>query len=341
MRERHLLRVRQRLIPLSQSEEWREALHGIPHAFGHTWESCYAVSLTTNFKTYLYEYISATCRIVCPIAERNHRNCTDLVTPYGFSGFAGVGNDPDFQRHWKDFATSHGYVCGYIVINPIFAPKSCFEDPDYCEQSDIYILDFAHSAEALYGSLSKNRRRQIKKFAKGAGIFITDRVRLDEYFVRNIGEFLWYKRASETYAFSKETYQELLSLKNVLILGAGSIEGIQAACLFAYSPSCAEYMFGISREEGRKLSAPLLWRGAELLRNLGIPKLNLGGGITRADTLAEFKERFGAQKVPFGCLKQVYQPETYKALCYAAGVDPVKTDGFFPPYQRLAEQVPP
>ena len=38
----------QRLIPLENRLEWQMALTGIPHAFGHTWESCHAMHLTTG-----------------------------------------------------------------------------------------------------------------------------------------------------------------------------------------------------------------------------------------------------------------------------------------------------
>ena len=46
--------ARQKCIPLDSPAEWKEALVGIGHAFSHTWENCYAMHLTTGFRTYLY-----------------------------------------------------------------------------------------------------------------------------------------------------------------------------------------------------------------------------------------------------------------------------------------------
>ena len=75
----------------------------IPHAFGHTWENCYAMSLTTRHRTFLYHFETNGARIICPIAERRYAGQVDIVTPYGFSGFAGVGQSMEFSQAWLRF----------------------------------------------------------------------------------------------------------------------------------------------------------------------------------------------------------------------------------------------
>src|SRR4028118_253375 len=102
-------RVKHTRIPLSEPAEWRNALEGIPHAFGHTWESCYAMNLTTGNPTYLYLFEDGDTRIVCPVSERLFKGQVDIVTPYGFSGFTGNKEHSDFRRHWKTFAVEQRY----------------------------------------------------------------------------------------------------------------------------------------------------------------------------------------------------------------------------------------
>ena len=47
---------------------------------------------------------------------------------------------------------------------------------------------------------------------------------------------------------------------------------------------------------------------------MGIPFLNLGGGVRDGDTLAEFKRRFGGLELPLKSLRQIYRPDEYAVL---------------------------
>ena len=78
----------QKCISLNSKKEWDEALKGINHSFAFTFENCHAMSLTTGFNTFLYCYEKEDVKIVCPLSERSYNGYTDIVTPYGFSGFA-------------------------------------------------------------------------------------------------------------------------------------------------------------------------------------------------------------------------------------------------------------
>jgi hypothetical protein len=95
-----------------------------------------------------------------------------------------------------------------------------------------------------------------------------------------------------------------------------------------------DFMFNVPLPEGRRHAAALLWCGVNRLKSVGVPALNLGGGIREGDSLAGFKQRFGARKLPFRCLKQVYEPAAYEALCRRKNVDPDDLSGYFPPYRR-------
>ena len=120
--------TRHKLISLDSSIEWKEALLGIEHAFAHTWENCYAMQLTTGFRTSLYCLEADNVRIVCPIAERIFEKHVDIVTPYGFSGFAGTDDYPEFREQWSSFVESRRVTsAGYIALNPAFENAAYFE----------------------------------------------------------------------------------------------------------------------------------------------------------------------------------------------------------------------
>lgn len=322
-----------RLVALDDREGWWAALRDLPHAFAHTRESCHAMHLTTGWPTFLAVLEEGGNRVVCPVAERPWGEHVDAVTPYGFGGFAGRAADAAFLEEWRALARRRGWVCAYVGLNPLFAPPALLEAPQYVEHNDLYVLELDRDAGALHAALSENRRRQLRAAGPPEGWLVEDRGRLAAFFMEHVASFLAGKGAGAAYAFSRGTLEALLGLDEVLLLGAGTGGRVEAVCVFAATPHCAEYLFGVSLPEGRTWSAALLWEGAMRLRELRIPRINLGGGVRRGDGVAEFKVRFGAARLPLGSLREVYRPELYAALCREAGADPDAPAGYFPAYR--------
>jgi hypothetical protein len=325
-----------RLIPISDRAQWEDALAGVPHAFAHTWQSCNAMSLTTDVPTYLYVYESGASRIVCPISERTFEGQTDVYTPYGFSGFTGDGDWDAMLRNWRAFARERDYVCGYFGMNPLLTQPARFDLQEVFEYNDLYVLKLGQSDEALFAALSDNRKRQLRSLAREPLIFDIDPAMSRAFLMERMNQFYELKGAGAAYRFSAATLEALLDPMHGLVVGAGDRDGreVHAASLFVFTPYIAEYFAGISIQQGRVHSAALLWRGAMELKRRGLPLLNLGGGVTRNDGIADFKERFGATKVPLYALKQVYRGDAYRQLCLRAGADPGDRTGFFPPYYK-------
>ena len=207
--------MRQELIPLEEPERWREALHGIPHAFGHTWENCYAMSLTTRHRTFLYHFETNEARIICPIAERRYAGQVDIVTPYGFSGFAGVGQSMEFSQAWLDFARAREWVCGYIGLNPLFECAAHYPPGEVYQQNDLFYLDLWLGEAELYRRLSKGRKYQIKRWNARANWLCTDREVLIDFVIAQAETFFRSRGASSVYSFAPATWRSLLTLQNV------------------------------------------------------------------------------------------------------------------------------
>lgn len=326
--------MKQTLIPLNKREEWTAALQGVEHAFGHTWESCYALHLTTHQPTQLYVFEQDDAKVVCPVAERTIDGHTDIVTPYGFSGFAGNKEVENFQLYWKQFAREAGYVCGYIGLNPIFEKRSLLEEQELSEYNRLFILDLTLPMEVLFSNLPSNRKGGARKLQKIQHQLSTNKSDLQKFFVENFNQFYAEKNASSVYCFSDETLSFLTNLENVILIGVEQEGQIVAVSVFAYTPYVAEYLFNISLPEGKQYTVPLIWWAVNHFQSIQISKLNLGGGVQPYDSLAEFKARFGAQPYPLKSLKQVYDPEAYLQLCHTYHVSP-SIEGYFPPYRQV------
>jgi hypothetical protein len=324
--------MQQELIPLSDRVRWKQALEGIRHAFGHTWESCHAMALTTGYRTHLYHCSTEAAHIVCPISERCFHGEIDILTPYGMSGFAARGTVTDFERIWMQFAREQGWVCGYVGMHPGLKPHATNGFRAHYA-TELYFLDLTSSESELFERLSSNRRRQINAWrACGASVCRSNQELLD-FVLTHSDEFFERRSASTIYHFSAETWRHLFSSPNVIVLGATAADQIVAVSIFAASCDLGEYLFSISLPEGRRFSAPLLWEGMLELKSRGVATLNLGGGIKGQDSVAEFKRRFGAKRVPFQCLKQVYRLDRFGLLCDIAGVPSDDLSGYFPPYR--------
>lgn len=320
-----------RKIPLADRDGWRGALEGIPHGFGHTWESCAAVELTTGLPTFLYADETPGHRVVSPICERSFQGHLDVVTPYGLSGLAGAALQAGagYDR-WMAFARQQGYVCGYITVHPLFAPAECASLPEYAAHNDLYVLDLRAPQQALLDAMSQNPRRVLKAFERSDASLVDDRQALLAFLMENADEFMESKNFSGQSRLNARSLEALGHADNTLAIGVRIDGDIVAAALYGYSDFCADMSLVVIPPAGRGTMTALIWGGIQRLKGLGVALLNLGGGIRRDDGVAQFKERFGPRKCPLGALKQVYRPDIFNRLCEAHVAAPT---AFFPPYR--------
>lgn len=322
------------LIPIESESEWKDALKDIRHSFYHTRESCYAMHLTTGYRTYLYSFEHEGIRIICPVSEREFGGYTDIVTPYGFSGFAGNEDYPGFQNYWKEFVKEKKYVCGYISLNPALANSTYYSGQDAYKSTNLFYIDLKLSLTELFENLDSNRKKIIKNFRKYEAGFIYDRNILTKFFTDNYYDFLKRINASQANYFSKETLEYICSLENVYMVGTGTEGRTEAVYLFAYTGSEGLCLFNVALPEGRQYASLLLWSGLKFFRSKKIPLMNLGGGIKEDDSVALSKERFGAYKLPFYNLKEIYDKEIYEKLCLQKGFKSDDKSGYFPAYRK-------
>lgn len=327
----------QKLIPLSDPAGWAQALAGMEHAFAHRHDNCLAFSLSQNAPTYLYSAVSDRGRVAVPLALRLKAGQTDVVSPYGFAGFAGVGRIDGFEEIFADFARAQGWVCGYIAQHPMVSLEY-FDDASGWDRDRLnrvaYVLDLSLSKEELLRRLSQNRRRQMRGWSSAELTYDRDEI-LDFILAERAG-FYAARSAAESYSFSDETWQSLAASSNTLLIGKRLGDRVVAGSIFAWQGRIGDYLFNISVPEGQSASAQLIWEAALALKSAGITSLNLGGGISEGDGIAEFKARFGPMQRPLIALRHIYRTDDFRSLCRTANVAAEIGPGFFPPYYKPA-----
>jgi hypothetical protein len=315
------------LIPLDEPERWKGALQGIPHGFGHTWDSCHAFSLTTHLPTYLYFAECPSGRVVCPLIERRFRGEPDVTTPFGFAGFAGRGACAGFDEQWRAFASRAGWVCAYIGQNPMLLPEGFWAESDFEPAQNLYWLRI-DDLERLHRRLSRLRRRQLRRW-RVPGWLCTDRDLLLRFVVESADAFFLRVGAAPNYFLSNATWRALASSEHVELLGALRNGKLVAVTLFGWADGAADALFNISLPEGRDAATALLIEGAERLSTRGVSLLNIGGGVRSGDDVERAKKLFGASARPLLTFKQVFAPDRFRKLVAASDAEATT---FFPPY---------
>jgi hypothetical protein len=323
------------LIALAERDRWLEALRDVPHGPAHTWGICRAAALTSGLATFLFVFEDGDGRAVCPVSERDFGGRTDVVTPYGFGGFAGTVPRERLAEGWAAFARSRGWVCGYLGLNPVFHDGGGFAPGEVHVHNRLYVMDLRGTDAELWARLSQNRRRQLRDWASVERGLVHDRGALTAFLLAEYPAFFARRGVGPASDFSAQTMAAFAGLDDVWMVGAAPGGDVESVAVFAHTPHAADYLFGVSVPGAEHHSAHLIWAGAQRLRRLGVPSLNLGGGVREGDRLAEFKRRFGAAQLPLRSLRQVYDAEAYAELCRRAGVSPDR-GGWFPPYRATA-----
>ncbi|HKO38094.1 MAG TPA: hypothetical protein VJU14_06975 [Solirubrobacterales bacterium] len=323
-----------RLIPLLEPSEWEGALEGIPHVFGHTWGSCRALGLDGGGEPALYVAEGEGEKVACPLVERPIEGRRDVATPYGFSGLTGTGPWPGFTAEWRRFAGERGYVAGYLAVNALFGDDTYANPETVTVANETFVVDLREGAEGAWGRLSTNRRRQLRGWR--AEEYEVDGQALAEFFVEHYPLTMERKEAAARHRFGAATLAALCELPNTFLVGArGDERRLESVSLFGYSPYAGDFIFNAALPGCAHHSVPLIWTALNLLVEKGISWLNLGGGMSPGDSLADFKARFGALRFPMRAVKAVYDPAAYGELCARAGVDADDRDGYFPAYRNV------
>ena len=329
--------MRVRLVDDVDAAAWTEALEGIPHAIAHTHGFASAMARVQGTTASLFVAEDGNSRFICPVAVRDfHGNC-DIFSPYGFGGFAGIGDPHGLRAAWAEFAATNGYVAAFITQNPLLMPDGMTAQwPGITEYvRTIYRIDLTQQLNIRLGRVSARTRSGLRKWLERATIE-HDQDLLAEAFVRLYPGLAERRDMSALYHFDPVVLRRLTELPDTFLVGARSCDGIiSCVALMAATSACGDYLFMASSPDGNSDGTGVLWCGLEKLAERKVPVCNLGGGISEGDGVAEFKRRIGGEPLALPIVQEIFDTDRYAALCRVAGVVPAAT-GFFPAYHAKA-----
>jgi hypothetical protein len=322
-----------RLLPLSAAADWEQALADVPHVFGHTWGSCQALALEGDGDPALLVALGRGMKVACPLIERPIEGRLDVATPYGFSGLTGTGAWPGFAREWQLLAEQRGYVAGYLAVNALFGDETYFDPETVTVANETFVIDLRNGVDAAWERLSTNRRRQLREWRRED--YEVDGEGLAEFFVEQYPLAMERKDAAARHRFGPRTLAALCDLPNTFLVGARAGGEVGSVSLFGFTPHAGDFIFNAALPGCAHHSVALIWTAVHLLAEKGVPWLNLGGGMSPGDSLADFKARFGAAPLPMRAVKAVYDQAAYEDLCRRHGADPDDRESFFPVYRHV------
>jgi hypothetical protein len=294
--------------------------------------SCQITHWSTGVDIHLFVWEGSNGPVVCPVAERTFGDAVDVVTPYGFSGIVGAQPAKEADAAWRAVAQQRGWVCGYLQLSPLLSPGIPIRDDEYRIAKSVYVFDLRLDEEELFSRLPRSRRRAVHRWRRSDASFVDDPERIIDFGVREYPRFLE-RRASTAGApiVGESAWRLLVEAPNTLAFGALVDDELVAINVLGYTTAGAEDLVLISKPGYQDLSMAFQWEGILKCKALGLPRLNIGGGIDPGDGVEQFKADLGALQVPLGTLRQVFDPARFSELCdrHPTG----DTTEYFPPYR--------
>jgi hypothetical protein len=327
------LRYLGELLGLDDRQAWDQALQGVPHAFGHTWENCMALHLATGSEVQLYVYSKGASRALCPLVKRRSHSLVDVITPFGFAGFVGQGELSSLPSVWRAFAQNQGWVAGFIQVNPLLPSPYPLVNSEYRVYKSIFSLDLRKKEAELFSQLSSSRRSSIRRWSREGVRFIEDKASVIDFGTRELPAFLKRKGGgSGVPCFGKESWEILLNHPNAVAIAAEFKGQICAVNVVVFTPYVGDEFLLVSLSGFESISMAIKWEGMLCLKKYDVERVNIGGGITAGDGVEYFKRTLGGEELPLGALRQVYDQQAFDRLCESAGVAP-NLQSYFPPYR--------
>jgi hypothetical protein len=315
------------IVSLDEKSRW-DALHsrsGIP---SHSWAFSHALSYSQVSAQLAAVQVDADA-LIFPFYQRRWQEQIDICTVLSVSGAVMRSARQECLSAWTEFAAAKGWIAGYLQFEPETDMSGI---ADAIPGNRVFLLDLSESN--LLAKTSQNVRRKIRLAEKLGVELVEDRHELAAAGKRLYSETMTRSGALAHYGFSESTLASWILDPDSLAIGAAHRSQIEAVVMFPFMGPRAEAHVGGASTSGRELMAWLLWQGIQKLTELGVKRLNLGGGVRPHDGIYKFKEKFGGPSLALHAVKQIYQPETYKRLCSEANV-PANT-AWFPAYRASA-----
>lgn len=321
------MRPELQIATLANPELW-DAIHAISGIPSHS--RTYAEALThSGITTQLALVHTAEGGMVLPFFERYWQGKSDVCTWLSVSGARLWGDPVPALAVWHAEAQARGWVAGYIQVEP----ESMLPNIESAaEGNTVFLLDLDHPDPL--SQASQIIRRKLRQGVAAGAALVEDRSLIANALVELYPLAMGKLRAKAIYSLPDLSLRGFCEAPDALVLGAALHDDrIECAMIFPTQGNRAEFFLSASTQEGRPLTAWLIAQAIGRLRTMGVRQLNLGGGVRPNDGLFDFKARFGGSARRLGIMRQIYDPEAYRALC--ATVDTKPQTSWFPAYRSI------
>ena len=309
-----------------------------------------AFLLQEDDKVFFAPYLLRSC---ADIYESVDTQVYDIISPYGYPGIlmsqAAINNPefPDFAlQQFRRTLRDKGVCSAFLRLHPILGADfaKVFQSDPLSEDGKTVSIDLTLDEGKIWAKTRRGHQSTINKCMRLG--FTVRTVPYAEYmdeFIAIYEETMNRVKARDSYYFSREYFEGLLSLGSKIHLGIVELEGeIVCACLFFESCGIVQAHLGGTKNEFLKQSPfnLLLHQMRLWAKERGNQYLHIGGGVGgKKDNLYTFKSGFSKLRHDFFTMRSVVDLERYndllnfRANAVNKSVEELQSSAFFPAYR--------
>ena len=265
----------------------------------------------------------------------------DVVTPYGYGGPVGAGDDPPlagFPGAYEAWCRQRRVVASFVVFHPLLrnAESAAASGFHRVALAGTVAWPLGGGADHLLSAMHKHHRRLVRRARAGGCEVAIERSPADlDEFVAVYEATMRRAGASPFYVFPRPYWDALRAAVPLVRADVRRAGELLASVLGMGEPPWLHYHLGGATDAARGTGAShlALYALAGWGREHGFTTLHLGGGVGgRDDSLLQFKLRFApGGLLPSAIGKAVHDRAAYLRL---AGADEIDWHGFFPAYRE-------
>lgn len=280
-----------------------------------------------------------------PFASSLESEYFDITSPYGYGGIfvsAEAKKDKDFLsqffKSWDDYCHRENIVSEFIRFHPLDQNHEMFGNLYSIKQiNENVVLDLTPSEEEILADMDKRHCYSIRRAVKNGVRIVWDKEFAHMADFRKLYSLTMDRdTASQFYYFGEDFFDNLKnSFSESIKLVFAELNGkIVATSLFIFNPDNVYYFLSGANNEALFVCANhlLLYNVALEAKCVGKKFFNLGGGLTKNDSLSLFKAGFSKIKMPFFVGTRIDNQIIYDKLVRLAGIKEEEVN-YFPLYR--------
>lgn len=250
----------------------------------------------------------------------------DLETPYGYGGTysqnATAEDEKEFFEEVNKWANENNIVSEFIRYNPLLENQNLNDSKTkVIRMKSTVAIDLTQ--DDLFQELSSKNRNMVRKAIKSGVKIEAQNLQnqdvLKTEFMRLYKETMDRNNAEDFYHFTEEYFSQFFKDMHgkYFILSAKYEDKIIATSIFMFDDKNMHYYLSGADRNYMNLAPNnlLLYKAAEIGKEMGLKSFHLGGGVSDNDALFSFKKSFNQNGIlDFYIGRVVYNEKIFQKL---------------------------